>query len=229
MEGIDQIGVVFALVGGIVPAFFWLKFWLKEDAHGEPRSLILRAFVMGMVITIVALFFEDLSGRLFGESGPLIVVIWAAVEEILKFAGAYIAAIHTRFTDEPIDPAIYLISTALGFAAFENFIFVLGSLYKNEYMNSFVTANLRFIGPTLLHVVCSALIGIFYGYVFYKKGNLRKFIIATGVILAVLLHALFNSFIIAERVHPLIIFTGVWVGVIATILVLEKIKKIKNI
>ena len=51
--------IFFSLIGGILPALFWLYFWLKEDKlKPEPRSLIMLSFFGGMIAVISALFAE---------------------------------------------------------------------------------------------------------------------------------------------------------------------------
>jgi RsiW-degrading membrane proteinase PrsW (M82 family) len=40
---------MYALVGGILPAVFWLWFWMHEsNNHKEPKDIIFLAFVIGM-------------------------------------------------------------------------------------------------------------------------------------------------------------------------------------
>ena len=42
--------LAYAAIGGMLPALFWLWFWLQEDKlHPEPRSRIMLAFLGGMV------------------------------------------------------------------------------------------------------------------------------------------------------------------------------------
>ena len=54
--------ILFALLGGVLPALLWLWFWLKEDKkRPEPRGLILLAFIAGMLTVPVVLPFEKLA------------------------------------------------------------------------------------------------------------------------------------------------------------------------
>src|SRR3989344_2100149 len=48
-----------ALLGGVLPALFWLWFWLREDRlHPEPRRIILECFVLGGAGAFLALVLE---------------------------------------------------------------------------------------------------------------------------------------------------------------------------
>src|SRR3990172_10267254 len=51
--------LIFALLGGIIPAFFWLWFWIKEDRlNPEPKSALISAFIGGILAVLLAIFFE---------------------------------------------------------------------------------------------------------------------------------------------------------------------------
>ncbi|MEI6191149.1 MAG: PrsW family glutamic-type intramembrane protease [bacterium] len=63
--------LVLALIGGIVPALFWLWFWLREDRlRPEPKSALISAFVGGIIAVLLALFFELIIYYLLVEANP---------------------------------------------------------------------------------------------------------------------------------------------------------------
>lgn len=221
--------MAYALLGGIIPAAFWLKFWLREATHQEPRGLIFGTFFAGMIVVILAIPLEQLVNGFFARYSIVALILWALIEELLKFGAAYFVALKTRFVDEPIDSTIYLITSALGFSALENMFFLINPLSSGSFAEGLVTINLRFVGATLLHVISSGAIGIALGWAFYKSKTAKKMAVFVGLAVAVILHTLFNSFIINSDNNLLIIFSGVWVGLVVVILILEKIKKIKNI
>ncbi len=221
--------VIYALLGGIIPAIFWLNFWLKEDNHREPRHVILGAFLLGMATIFIAIPLEHIVNLFFPNYNLITLFLWASIEEIVKFGAAYIIAIRTRFNIEPIDASIYLITAALGFAAFENTLFLLTPLADGDIAAGIVSINLRFVGATLLHVISSGIIGVFLGLVFYKSKSIKHTMLVIGLLTAIVLHTLFNHFIITRGDNLLVVFSGVWIGLVVVILVLEHIKKIKRI
>lgn len=228
---ISPSAIFFSLIGGIFPALFWLYFWLREDKlKPEPRSLIMLSFFSGMIAVLASLFAEKTLKGAVASSVILLAVYAPIIEESLKFLAAYFSALRKKEDDEPIDPAIYLITSALGFAALENALFLVNPLVENNIMASVITGDLRFIGATLLHVVASASIGIFIGFSFYKS-RLFKFILTIiGLATAITLHSFFNFFIIkGTDENILAVFGGLWVAVIVLILVLEKVKKVRSI
>lgn len=51
--------LILALLGGIVPALFWLWFWIREDRlKPEPKSALFSSFMGGIIAVLLALFFE---------------------------------------------------------------------------------------------------------------------------------------------------------------------------
>lgn len=218
-----------------MPIFIWLAFWLLEDMRRpEPRGLILRAFIAGMITVILVLplqriALEIIPGASLQNTPFSIIFTWAAIEEILKLVVAWVVVLRHRAVNEPIDIPIYLITVALGFAALENTLFLLTPLGNGEIYTSLITGNLRFLGATLIHVLSSAVIGATLAFAFYA-GHLRQlFYGAIGVILAIVLHTLFNFTIINTRADYLLtIFAGVWVGIVFLLLGLERVKLLER-
>lgn len=222
--------IFIALTGGIFPALLWLWFWLKEDAlQPEPRGLIIFTFVAGtlsvlLVLPIEKFFYSEL------RDGFLLIVVWAATEEIMKYGAAYMIALKTKFLDEPIDCVIYMITAALGFAGLENALFLISTIQKSGLAEGLATQNLRFIGASLLHVIGSASIGIAMALSFYRGWFLRKTYLFFGIVFAVLLHTLFNFFIIKNSGENIFtVFGFVWVVVVIFLLIFEKIKRMSPV
>lgn len=227
---INPNAIFFSLIGGILPALFWLYFWLKEDKlKPEPRSLIMLSFFGGMVAVLAALFAEKTVKDIAANNIILLAIYAPIIEELFKFFSAYFSVLKRKEDDEPIDPIIYLISSALGFAALENVLFLISPLAENNIITGIATGNLRFIGATLLHVVASASIGIFIGFSFYKSRFFKFSMTVIGLIIAIALHSFFNFFIIRGTDESILaVFAGLWVAVIFLILILERVKKIKT-
>lgn len=224
-----------AFLVGFVPVLVWLGFWLLQDLkRPEPRALILRAFIAGMlavflVLPVQRIALEGIPGASLTHAGFPLIFAWAAAEEIIKLLAAWVAVLRHRKVDEPIDVFVYLITVALGFAALENTLFVLTPLGNGELVTGFITGNLRFLGATLIHVLSSALIASAFAFTFYRGTATKMWYGCIGVILAVLLHTLFNFTIINTRAdYVLTVFMGVWVGVVFLLLAFERVKLLKR-
>lgn len=239
--------LIVALIGGFLPAIVWLWFWLKEDKlRPEPRTMIWQTFVLGVIAVGPAFLAQNLIAEIFKLSSNdilslagfdssigilvlLVIITWATVEEILKYLAAYLSAFKSVHLDEPIDIMIYLLTAAIGFAAMENFLYVLNSLISETGSYFLLTGNVRFISSTVVHIVCSGLAGAIIALTYYSSVKIKKVATVLGLILASVLHALFNLFIIITEgsVHgPFIVFLCLWISAVGLIILFEKVKKL---
>jgi RsiW-degrading membrane proteinase PrsW (M82 family) len=183
-----------------------------------------------MISVLIAGFLQKSLSLLVLEYTVLWFFFAAMIEEILKYFSASFVALKTRFVDEAIDPVIYMVTSALGFAAAENILFLFIPLANAQIHESILTLSSRFVGATLLHIIASGSIGICLGFFFYKSKAMQRFAIFGGITIATILHTAFNSFIIKlESEQKIWIFVTLWIGLIGVIFILEKIKSIKKI
>lgn len=233
------VTLLFAFGAGIIPAIIWLFFWLSEDEDTpEPGRVIFFCFIGGMVGTFLALGFEMFIDNLFVKEslettlrfsfpvGLTVIILASFIEEIAKYGGAYFAGIKSKTNDEPTDPMIYLITAALGFAAMENSIFLITEFVHEGTIGAIQTANLRFLGSTLLHVASSAIIGMMIAFSMFKREIVKKEAVVLGLILATSLHAIYNLSIIVFEEHIRYIFAILWILIIIILAIFEKIKNI---
>lgn len=231
--------ILAAAAGGVLPALAWLWFWRREDSkHPEPRKLIALAFFVGMLAVAIVIPIEKLFANFVKDQTmiplaaatitTLTFVAWSAIEEIVKYLVARVSVLRRREDDEPIDPVIYMVTVALGFAAAENTLFLLSPIAGSTVFQTIMTGNLRFVGATLLHVLSSAVIGVAIALAFYSSRRVKRRYTLYGVILACVLHATFNFFILntAEE-HLLRTFGFVWLGLVALLAILEYVKRLR--
>lgn len=189
--------------------------------------MIALAFLGGMICVAIVIPIEKFVAP-FMPTQNAVYFVWSAIEEIAKFLIALALVLWRADDDEPIDAVIYMIAVALGFAAAENTLFLLSPLSGSTLLATIITGNLRFVGATLLHLLSSAVIGIALALAFYRKKRVKWEFALGGVVLASLLHAAFNFFIINTPEGDLLrTFGFVWVGVIVLLAALEFVKRIR--
>src|SRR5690242_14576495 len=107
---------------GIIPSLLWLSFYLRKDSHPEPGYLITKVFLMGIIISPLAVIFEYAFSSLSNYSswpifaaGSAAYYLWVAfVEEFVKFYAVRIVALNSPEFDEPVDAMIYMMTAGLG-------------------------------------------------------------------------------------------------------------------
>lgn len=223
----EFVNFTIAILGGVLPAVFWLWFWLREDSKKpEPTGLIIRTFVAGMAVVPLALPLQKLSVDLF--TGATLITVWVVIEETLKYAIALMVILWHRAVDEPIDCIVYMITIALGFAALENALFIWNPLVSGDLSGGLITGNFRFLGASLLHVLASGTIGVMMALAFYKRDSIKLLAGMFGLFIAIVLHALFNLFIMdADGEQILSIFLTVWLLIIGLFFLFERVKQLE--
>jgi RsiW-degrading membrane proteinase PrsW (M82 family) len=192
------------LILGILPSFAWLIFYLSEDKKPEPKKTILLAFFSGAVTTVIVFLAQSLINQLLLKLGifehsSVSFLVLASLEEVFKFLAVYYVISKRVEFDEPVDAMIYMITAALGFAAVEN----IAAAYNAPLPTILETTTLRFFGATLLHTLTSGLVGYYWAKSILAFNS--KKILIFGLVLATLLHTLFNYLII--NFEPVVIPT----------------------
>lgn len=220
---------------GFVPSLIWLNFYFREDCHPEPKHLLTRVFLMGIIVSPLAIIFQILLVKCAGisvleticvhtgvltPSSPEFFLWSAFVEEVVKFYAIKIAILNNPEFDEPIDAMIYMMAAALGFAAIENTLIV----FQTTPDGVAVTVNtliLRFIGATLLHALSSGLLGYFLAISWFFQHH-RKKLFFVGLFMATLFHFTFNIiiFVFEKQISALLYTTSLLLGMAFLISVL---------
>lgn len=208
---------------GFLPSVAWLSFYIKKDIHPEPKKWLVLVFLAGMAVTPIVIltewqltdyfkylnsdFPDYFSSRL--KDIAVVFIAIAAVEEFFKYIVVRLLMKHNPVFDEPEDAMIYMIVAALGFAAIENIIVMhsLSPVYFIDPVQPFHVLGMRFVGATFLHTLTSAIIGFYYAISLCKNEPCDKNpypILAQGFIFSILIHGLFNYFIIILNNAPII-------------------------
>lgn len=221
-----QNPVLYAILTGVVPTLVWLIFWLYRDrSKPEPFWFLFFCFILGALTVLFSALFQKFTKGILGSD--MEVFLWAGIEELLKFSVFYVVVSKSRFNDETIDPAIYLITIALGFAALENTLYVLRLFDTFQVTAGFLTGGLRFLGSTLLHVIASGFIGI---SIALAPRYTTFFFTLFGIAGAIFLHGTFNLFIMSNNGASFLqVYGFLWVAGIISLLTLEKLRRIPKI
>src|SRR3989344_3359599 len=192
---------------GIAPSLIWLLFYLHKDANPEPKKTILLVFLGGALMGPVALLLQfsvmallspaSQWPNLFASLGQNryllllnVIAIAPLSEEVLKYLVVKWQVLKNPNFDEPLDAMIYLIISALGFAATENLlnIFLIPNITLQLAGSQ---ALIRFVSATFLHTLTSGVLGFFIAYSMLNFKN-RNYIFAVGFLLAASLHGAYN-------------------------------------
>jgi len=222
------------VVFGLLPSLAWMFFFLKKDSHPEPRYLLTKTFLMGIIISPFAIVFQLGFSRI-GDIGPVnyfiagssLFFLWAAfVEEFLKYYVVKLIALTDSAFDEPVDAMIYMIAAGLGFAAIENILVLFRTIPEGIHITLQVWI-LRSIGATLLHALASGIVGYFLALSWFFEHHRKKLLIV-GIMIATTLHFTFNILLTdgVNQIRGLVLSIGLLCVMAFLVFILfDKIKK----
>lgn len=238
----EIIKVLVYTLCAILPGLIWMMFFLAKDDHPEPRKIILRVFILGMLVTVPVFFIEyglitllnyfNLTEGIYYFIQYFFIV--AITEEAFKYFAFKYGASKSQWLDEPVDVVIYMIVAALGFATAENIV-----LFSQKPFTFLLEpaslALFRFIGANFLHALCSGIWG-FYIAVSYYRTPKRKLLFWGGFLVAIFVHGIFDFFLkysiieTAEKTSwtPAIVFI-ITALIVAYLLLRKAIKKLKKV
>jgi RsiW-degrading membrane proteinase PrsW (M82 family) len=126
-----QLGLASAIVGA---ALLWLIYFdFMDSLHKEPRVLLAAAFALGAGAALLGLgvyaALERLGVPAIPGPAPKEILLYCLlvigpVEEGCKFAVARAIVFRWRAFNEPIDGLVYAAALAIGFATFENLLYL---------------------------------------------------------------------------------------------------------
>ncbi len=205
------------------PGVFWLWFFYRRDKlEPEPRSLVIRMFLIGMAVMLPAILIE----RPFADS-KIVMLVFAAplIEESLKFLAFLFFIYRNPEFDEPMDGIIYAIAISLGFAAAENAYFIVtsylapqialgmsdpvwafGMVWKLYLFRAFLTV------PG--HALWSAVWGYAAGLYKFRMRKGGRWLLVNGLLFSWLLHGLFNMMLLnfpPGALGMLILVPSMWI------------------
>lgn len=220
---------------GTLPSLIWLMYWLRKDAHPEPKILVTKVLLLGIMLSplaiVLELLFVQLVARFFLVSAADLsnstwFYLWAAlVEEVTKYLVVYFVVLRSPAFDEPVDAMIYMLTAAMGFAAMEN-ILVINRVIGSGLGATIGIWGLRFAGATLLHALSSALLGYFIALAWFYF-SYRKMLFVIGLTMATAFHWTFNLFISQMQQTASLVFSTLLLMVMAFLIsvLFDKIKE----
>lgn len=149
----------------IIPGMLLIIYVYKKDkVEKEPVKLIIRIIIFGMISCIAAGFLEELESQFLPkykegtiEYALLTSFCMAAfVEEIVKYLAMRLGSWKYPGFNYRFDGIVYGVSSAVGFAIYENIMYVA--------MYGLSTAIVRAFTAVPLHAFCGVFMGVFYSY-----------------------------------------------------------------
>lgn len=220
------------IASAILPALLLLWYvYRKDKIEKEPKKLVGELFFAGGLTIISAMIIELIGLELLEMAFDADSLAYKLVSNIVIIAGAeeggkyYMLKKKTWESPEYnylYDAVVYSVAVSLGFAAFENVLYVVGG--------GFGVAILRGITSVPGHAVDSVFMGYYYGLA--KKANVNGDVSkeesyrTKAIIVPVLLHGLYDFFLSMEKGVFIAVFFGFYI--ISLILAVKLVNRLSR-
>lgn len=201
------------LTMAIAPAVAIIWFVYSRDKYDkEPVNMLILAFVFGLMSIIPAVIGSGMGGQFFYvSSNPIMTAIYAfgviaLSEEFAKFIFLRFIIFKRPEFDEPYDGIIYSVMIGMGFATFENFLYVADGGLE--------TAILRMFTAVPAHAVFGVAMGYWVGLAKFDRLR-RKEYLMKGLAVAVILHGAYDFFLMQSNIPGLFVLS--FIGLYAAI------------
>lgn len=227
--------VIFLIFISFFPVLLIALYIYKKDRNKEPKSLLFKLFrhgIMSAILTIVIsiplefllLYFGIDSENLTNiEAFFYYFVIVALVEEFCKWLMVYLVSYRSIYFDEIYDMIVYSVFVALGFALFENLLYV--------FQGGLMVACIRAITAIPAHACCGVIMGYFLSYSKIKLLNndssMYNKYLGYSLIIPILVHGLYDFSLSIEFDYSFILF--IVILILMYIYSIKMIKKISNL
>lgn len=194
------------LSAALLPAILlWLYIW-KKDTQKEPTCWLVKAVLWGIGICIpVALVEGGIEALLFGVDGKpssllgtttLAFVVAALPEETFKLFALWMVLRKNPYFDEHFDGIVYAVCVGLGFAAFENIMYVFS---EEDWVS---TAIIRALLAVPGHYAFAILMGYYYS-VYHFVDHSPK-VAARVLLVPILVHGSYDAIAMSGMINQYI-------------------------
>lgn len=211
-----MINVLFLLALALAPgAAIGLYIYLKDKHEREPLGLLIRSFFFGILSVFVTLLISKVLSAYFtideasvSEQAVHAFLIVALVEEFSKFIFVRGILYNNSNFNEPFDGIVYSVMVSMGFATFENILYVVeGGLS---------TALMRMFTAVPAHATFAILMGYYLGKA--KFEHKKSYYALHALAVATLFHGAYDYCLFISFV-PGIVFgalaslvVGIWLS-----------------
>ncbi len=202
------MGILLFILAVFPGLFLSWYIWWRDKHEREPHKYLIACFVFGLLSVIPALLLENLGASLgYGISRNTFSTLVYAVavigfsEEFSKFLFLRFYIFPKKEFCEPMDGIVYSVMVSMGFATFENVMYVF-----DENLGGMSTAIMRMILSVPAHASFAVLMGYFVGMAKFS-GKFKFIYLVLGLLLPTIVHGLFDFFLFQKLHNALMVFT----------------------
>ncbi len=186
--------IFISFIMAIAPAIFLVWYYYRQDKEKpEPKGLITKIFFIGFASIIPAIIIELIFDAVAKSTASLPIlyyfikafIVAGFIEESLKLFIVKKFVYNDIHFDEVMDGIVYAIMASMGFACFENVLYVLDGGWSVALLRAFTAVP--------LHAVTAGIMGYYIGKAkFTENAEDENSLIIKGLLVAVFIHGLYD-------------------------------------
>lgn len=215
----------------VLPVFLIGMYIYKKDKEKEPTKLLVKLFLGGflscILVLIISLILNVFPIFSANEKDLNLIELFihvfigiALVEEFCKWLIAYKISYNDNAFDENYDAILYCVFVALGFACFENLLYV--------YSNGISTGLLRAIFAVPGHACDGLFMGYYLGMskiaITNNKKDLKNKYLFLSILVPTLLHGIYDYCLFSENIIFIVLFF-----IFIIVVYIKSIKKVRKV
>ena len=170
----------------------------EDDLDSTLREIRVAFLEADVALSVVKSFVENIKWGV--ESKVFFQAFFRAafLEETMKFLVLVIYCLHLDKFDEPMDALVYGVAASLGFAAYENWQYVMNAYSVQGVEFAKDVAFIRSYTAVPLHALCGVFMGFFLMDATFGKDDVRPNLFLS-LFFPVCLHGLYNYILMSEN------------------------------
>jgi len=212
-------------IAAVLPALLLLLFVYRQDSIPEPRNIVVKGLIFGGLATFASTLISTLFFNLglfvnepetVGEAIKTAFFGAAIPEECAKLFMLWLLLRHNPYFDEKYDGIVYAASVGLGFAAFENLLYVI-SAGAGWFSVAVSRAFLAIPG----HFAFAVMMGYYYSLYHFYGSDAPTGTKTKVLLVPILLHGTYDSICFISDLN------AAWSGVLTLVLLYFCIRMFK--
>lgn len=175
----------------LLPAVIILTLVIRRDSENpEPRKWIVASVVLGIVSALIAILVGFISYEFDAsdlDGAFLKAFLNAAVpEELAKFFVLWAMVRNNRYFDEWFDGIVYAVCIGMGFAGFENILYICGS---PDWLSTGITRALLSVPA---HFMFAVVMGYYFSLGWFEPAR-RRYYFTLAIAAPIVIHGLYDT------------------------------------
>ena len=220
----DYLLLAIAIFPGLFISWY---IWWRDKHEREPHKYLIACFLFGILSVVPAVILGEIGVSMGYVKGPDVFKTFIFAMVVVGFSEEFSKYIFLRYYIfpkkefcEPMDGIVYAVMISMGFATFENVLYVFG---QENFESSLTVGILRMITAVPGHASFAIIMGYYVGMAKFDTEKRNSYLLKC-LLWATAAHGLYDFFLMQEM-NAALVFYAFFVLIAALIFSIRMIKQ----